>query len=98
MKPWKAAEYRAAKKLGGKRRVLSGGRGSNVKGDVELPGWLVEVKYRKLFSVFTMFLEVEREAKKEGKNALLILTQKNTHGQLAIMRLEYFKELKEDES
>ena len=65
------------------------------KGDVELPGWLVEVKYRKLMAVFTLFLDVEKKAKKEGKNALLILTKKNTHGQLAVMRLEYFKELKE---
>ena len=69
MKPWKAAEYRAAEKLGGKRIALSGGRGLTTKGDVELPGWLVEVKYRKLFSIFTQFLEVEKKAKKEGKNA-----------------------------
>ena len=95
MKAWKAAEYQAANKLGGKRIALSGGRGIKAKGDVELPGWLVEVKYRKLFSVFTLFLEVEKKAKKEGKNALLILTEKNTHGQLAIMRIEYFAALPE---
>ena len=95
MKAWKAAEYRAAEKLGGKRIPLSGGRGITQKGDVDLPGWLVECKYRKLFSVFTQFLDVEKRAKKEGKNALLILTEKNTHGQLAVMRLEYFKELKD---
>ncbi len=63
------------------------------KGDVLLPGWLVECKYRKSFSVFTIFLEVEKQAKKEGKNALLILTEKKRHGQLAVMRIEYFKEL-----
>jgi len=96
MKAWKAAEYRAAEKLGGRRISLSGGRGITQKGDVELPGWLVEVKYRKLFSVFTMFLEVERKANKEGKNALLILTEANQHGQLAVMRIEYFKELKHE--
>lgn len=66
------------------------------KGDVELPGWLVEVKYRKLWAVFSFFLEVEKKAKKEGKNALLILTEKNTHGQLAVMRIEYFKDLKDE--
>jgi len=66
------------------------------KGDVELPGWHVEVKYRKLLSVMSMFLDAERKAKKEGKNALLILTQKNTPGQLAVMRIEYFKDLKEE--
>ena len=93
MKASKSAEYRAAKKLGGKRIPLSGGRGMPQKGDVDLPGWLVEVKYRKLFAVFTIFLEVEKQAKKEGKNALLILTEKNTHGQLAVMRIEYFQEL-----
>ena len=97
MKAWKAAEYRAAEKLGGRRIPLSGGRGIREKGDVELPGWLVEVKYRKLFSVFTTFLDVERKARKEGKNALLILTEKNQHGQLAVMRIEYFKDLKKDE-
>ena len=96
MKAWKAAEYRAAEKLGGRRIPLSGGRGMHSKGDVELPGWLVEVKYHKQFSVFSMFLEVEKMAKKQGKNALLILTEKNTHGQLAVMRIEYFKDLKED--
>jgi hypothetical protein len=93
MKPWKAAEYSAAKKLGGKRIALSGGRGASAKGDVELPGWLVEVKYRKLFAVMTMFLEVERKARKEGKNALLILKERGNHGELAVMRIEYFKEL-----
>jgi len=65
------------------------------KGDIELPGWYVESKYRKLWAVFTLFLEVEKKAKKEGKNALLILTEKNRHGQLAVMRIEYFKDLKE---
>ncbi len=97
MKPWKAAEYRAARKLGGRRSALSGGRGSNCKGDVELPGWYVECKYRKQFYVMSMFLEVEKKAKKEGKNLLLILTEKNTHGQLAVMRIEYFKDLKTSE-
>ena len=92
MKAYKAAEYKAAKRLGGKRIVLSGGRGAGCKGDVELPGWLVEVKYRKHFSVWNLFREVEKQARKEGKNALLILTEKNTHGQLAVMRIEYFKE------
>jgi len=95
MKAWKAAEYRAAEKLGGRRIPLSGGRGMKAKGDIELPGWYVESKYRKLFHVMSMFLEVEKKAKKEGKNALLILTEKNTHGQLAVMRIEYFKDLKE---
>lgn len=96
MKAWKAAEYRAAEKLGGKRIPLSGGRGITQKGDVDLPGWLVECKYRKLFSIWSMFREVEKKAKKQGKNALLILTQKGTQGQLAVMRIEYFKDLKED--
>ena len=93
MKSGKRAEYRAAKTMGGKRIALSGGRGQPEKGDVTYPGWHVEVKYRKQFHTFTLFLEAEREAKKQGKNTLLILTEKNTHGQLAVMRLEYFKEL-----
>jgi len=94
MKAWKAAEYQAARHLGGKRIALSGGRGSERKGDVELPGWLVEVKYRKLFTVWTTFLQVERKAKKQGKNALLILKQRDQPGELAVMRIEYFNELK----
>ena len=94
MKAWKAAEYQAARHLGGKRIALSGGRGSEPKGDVDLPGWLVEVKYRKLFAVSTMFKEVERKAKKQGKNALLILKEGNQPGELAVMRIEYFKDLK----
>lgn len=95
MKAWKAAEYRAAFKLGGKRVPLSGGGGTGTTGDVELPGWLVEVKYRKFFAVWSMFLEVERKAKIEGKNALLILKEKNQPGELAVMRIEYFKEAKD---
>jgi len=95
MKAWKAAEYRAAETLGGKRRVLSGGGAHQDQGDVELPGWFVEVKYRKLWHAFSLFLEVEKKAKKEGKNALLILTEKNTHGQLAVMRIEEFAKLPE---
>ena len=98
MKAWKAAEYSAAEKLGGKRIALSGGRGASAKGDVELPGWFVEVKYRKLFAVMTMFLEVENNAKKEGKNALLILKEHGNHGKLAVMRIEHFKEATNDES
>lgn len=95
MRAWKAAEYRAAKTLCGKRIALSGGRGIETKGDVELPGWHVEVKYRKIITTMSMFLEVEKVAKKEGKNALLILTEKNTHGQLAVMRIENFAALPE---
>ena len=97
MKAWKAAEYQAADKLGGKRIPLSGGRGITQKGDVDLPGWHVEVKYRDYIAVMRMFLEVEKQAKKEGKNALLILKQKNTSGELAVMRIEDFKELKDAE-
>lgn len=93
MKAWKDAEYRAAESLGGQRIALSGGRGAKSKGDVELPGWHVEVKYRKLFSIFSQFLEVEKAAKKEGKNALLIITEKNRHGQLAVMRIGNFAAL-----
>jgi len=95
MKAWKAAEYQAAKALGGKRVLLSGGGGTGTTGDVELPGWLVEVKYRKFFAVWSMFLEVEQKAKTEGKNALLILKEKNQPGELAVMRIEYFKEAKD---
>lgn len=87
---WKKAERRAAATLVGKRIVLSGGGHHRNKGDVELPGWFVEVKYRKLWHVFTLFLEVEKHAQKEGKNALLVLTEKNTHGQLGVVRLEDF--------
>ena len=64
-----------------------------MKGDVVLPGWHVEVKYRKLLNTMSMFLKVEAQAKKEGKNALLILTEKNTHGQLAVIRIEDFAAL-----
>jgi hypothetical protein len=87
---WKKAERRAASSLGGKRVALSGGRGATTQGDVELPGWFVEVKYRKLWHVFSLFLAVEKKARKEGKNALLILTEKNRHGQLAVVRIEDF--------
>lgn len=93
MKAWKAAEYRAAKTLGGKRIDLSGGGAHQDQGDVLLPGWFVEVKYRKLWHAFSLFLEVEKKARKKGKNALLILTEKNTHGQLAVMRIEDYANL-----
>lgn len=95
MKAWKDAEYRAAKTLGGKRIDLSGGGAHHDRGDVELPGWFVEVKYRKIWHAFSLFLEIERKAKKAGKNALLILTEKNTHGQLAVMRIEDFAKIPE---
>ncbi|MBA7560736.1 hypothetical protein ES708_02367 [subsurface metagenome] len=95
MKAWKAAEYSAAKALGGKRVPLSGGQGIGTKGDVELPGWLVEVKYRRHFSIWSIFREVEKRATAEGKNALLILKEKDKHGELAVMRIEYFKDLEE---
>lgn len=92
MKSWKQAEYQAAKALGGKRIPLSGGRGSEPQGDIALPGWLVEVKYRKKFGVWSMFREVERKARKAGKNALLILKEHNMPGELAVMRVRFFRE------
>ncbi|MBA7568675.1 hypothetical protein ES708_10409 [subsurface metagenome] len=93
MKAWKAAEYRAAEALKGRRVPLSGGLGVETKGDVKLPGWHVEVKYRKHLAVFTTFLAAEKVARAEGKNALLILTEKGRHGQLAVMRIENFSAL-----
>lgn len=96
MKAWKDAEYRAAKILGGKRIVLSGSLGVGPKGDIELPGWHVEVKYRQHFSVYTTFRKVEEIARIEDKNALLILTEKGRHGQLAVMRIENFGRIKND--
>lgn len=74
-KPWKVAERKVAKALGGRRTPLSGSNSLITSGDVVHPRFYVEVKYRKSHSILTLMADVVQEAKKEGKTPLLVLCE-----------------------
>jgi len=63
------------------------------RGDVIHPSLYVECKLRKRIATWSLFREVEKQAKLEGKTPLLILKEKNKKGELAVLRLSDFVEL-----
>jgi hypothetical protein len=87
---WKKFERKVAKKIGGVRTPLSGSHSRHTSGDVIHDVFYVECKYRKNFAVVSLFDEVREKAKKEKKIPMLVLKQKNRHGELVVMDLNDF--------
>lgn len=90
---WKHAERRVAVILEGKRIPLSGASAYTAKGDVELPGIFIEVKYRKRHTVFTLWNDVKAVALKERKEPVLVLAQRGGHIRLAVTDLAMLAKL-----
>lgn len=94
---WQKLETKVAKSLKGKRNPLSGRSSRHTAGDVIHDNFYVECKLREKMAVWSFFREAEEKAKKEGKIPLLILKEKNKHGELIALRLSDFTALLDSE-
>lgn len=83
---WKKMERKVATGINGKRVVCSGVRG---EGDVEHSKYFIECKYRQKFVCRDWFLKAKVEAKKESKIPILVIKQKSTKGELAVVDWEW---------
>ena len=79
---WKAAERKVAAMFGTLRQRLSGssGRPDETASDTKHPRLFIEVKYREIHSVRTLFDATAKLAKKEGKITLVALVDKRKPG------------------
>ena len=96
-KPWKKAERRAAKILGGHRVPFSGGLGPHSglpKGDVMgVEAFVfVEVKHRKSWAVQGWIRELEQKARL-GQPWLLVVSTPAVQGQYAVLPMKHLAEL-----
>ena len=78
-KPWKRAERKGAKVIGGSRNPLSGGSSRHTRGDAIHPVIYLEMKYRQRFAVVSQMEKEEVKAKKESKVAVLGFQQRGKH-------------------
>ena len=90
---WQKLETKTAKLLKGERNPLSGKDSKHTSGDVIHPSLYVECKLKKRIATWSLFREVEEQAKLEGKTPVLILKEKNKKGELAVLRLSDLVEL-----
>jgi hypothetical protein len=90
---WQKLETKTAKLLKGERNPLSGENSKHTSGDVIHPSLYVECKLKKRIATWSLFREVEEQAKLEGKTPVLILKEKNKKGELAVLRLSDLVEL-----
>lgn len=94
-KPWKVAERKAARALGGVRNRMSGAVNQLTSGDVVHPGIYAEVKYRQRFAVLSEMRKVRKCAKKEGKIPVLVLQEAGKKTRYYVVPEQYLQALKE---
>lgn len=95
-KPWKVAERRAAKEVGGTRNRMSGSVDQLTSGDVIHPALYVEVKYSARFAVGRLMREVRQAAKLEGKVPVLALQEKGRKTRLYVVDKRDFQRFVEE--
>lgn len=73
-KPWKRAEREAARVLGGRRIPVPGRQGAGEDpGDVQLPGWYVEVRARRRVDLAAWWAHTQEDAQAAGARPLLVI-------------------------
>lgn len=87
---WQRREREAASIFGTKRQYGSGsgGREDETRSDSKHNRLYIEGKLRATHSVLTLWREVDRQAKKEGKDPVVILSEKGRHGQWLLIHIE----------
>lgn len=90
-KPWKETERRVARKLGGVRIALSGRSNMGKKGDVDLVGYLTEVKSgRQVPKTVVAWLETIRDLATDGEIPILVMQPKHLKERIVALTLTDF--------
>lgn len=93
---WKAFEREVAEEFGTKRVPLSGSNsGHNTNSDSLHPDLYIECKVRQSVWIHTLYNDVEKKAKVEGKIPLVAIKQKGQKGYLLAFKPEYLDRLTE---
>ena len=93
-KPWKAEEREVARKMGGRRTPLSGGRSGHLtSSDVLVDKYYVEVKLYKKLMVNTLFQDTKAKAKKEGRIPIVVMRTKGQRDRIAVIDFEWLIQL-----
>ena len=91
---WQRFEAAVAAIFGTKRVPLSGSNsGHNTQSDSMHPDIYIECKLRESFSIWRLFDDTSKKAKKEGKIPLVAIKEKNKKGCLFIISPDNLKEL-----
>lgn len=89
-KSWKVDERKVARRVGGQRVGLSGGRGAYSRADVLSDGWFIEVKRRAVSPVAKWLGEAQVKARMEGKKAVLVVHVARSDVWLVALPLDEF--------
>lgn len=93
---WQKFESLVASLFGTKRVPLSGSNsGHNTHSDSMHPDIYIECKLRESFSLWKLFEDTEKKARKENKIPLVAIKEKGKNGLLFIIRPEDIKRLSE---
>ena len=90
---WKKIERKVARELGTERTPLSGSASRLTASDTLHPKYFVEVKYRKKWALWTLFVKTHLKAAEEKKIPILVLKEKGQWGELYVMMGKTFLEL-----
>lgn len=93
---WKKFERDTASFFHTRRVPLSGSNsGHNTNSDTLHPDLYIECKLRGKFSLWSLFEDTEKKAKKEGKIPVVALKQKGAKGFLIMIRPDDLSKIKE---
>ena len=90
---WKQDEYAVARKLGGVRVPLSGGRGAFSKADVLAGNLFIEVKRRPAFRYSSILCDLALKAVRENRVPVLVVHVEHTREWYCILDLDDFVRL-----
>jgi hypothetical protein len=87
---WQKREGKAAAIFGARRQYGSGsgGREDETCSDSKHPRIFMEQKLRAVHTVLTLWRAVDRAAKKEGKDPVVVLSEKGRHGQWLLIHTD----------
>jgi len=89
---WKVLERRIARVFKSERTPLSGGNGKITRSDTLSKDFFIEIKQRKKFSLWTLWKEVEKQARVENKTPVIGLQEKYKKGFLVVIHSDYLDE------
>jgi len=92
VKTWKKLEQKVAKMRNTQRTPLSGSNSKHTKSDILDSEFFVECKLRKNPSIWNLYEQVERNAKKEKKIPVVVIKKKGKHGELFVVNDKYLKD------
>jgi len=90
-KAWKKAERKAAALFATERAPLSGSNGKVTESDSLHPRLFIETKYRKAWSILTLWRSILKKARKEKKIPVIAIREKGKHGQWLLIHSDDLK-------